>query len=78
MKKIAIKLMKENKATYESSMIAEYIKPLGDQDLIHLRRSLNEVLMGGCIPNEWKEGRIVLVHKGGSKKGKKITDQWEL
>ena len=63
-----IKLMKENNATDESGMIAEYVKALGDQDLNNLRRLLNDVLMGGCIPKEWKESRVVLVHKGGSKK----------
>ena len=26
------------------------------------------MLSGVCIPNEWKESRVVLVHKGGSKK----------
>ena len=66
--KRTIKLMKENKATDESGMIAEYVKALGDQDLNNLRRLLNVVLMGGCIPKEWKESRVVLVHKGGSKK----------
>ena len=30
--KRAIKLLKENKATDESGMIAEYIKAMGDQD----------------------------------------------
>ena len=25
-------------------------------------------LSGRCIPKEWKESRVVLVHKGGSKK----------
>ena len=60
--------MKENKATDESGMIAEYVKVLGDQDLNNLRRLLNDVLMGGCIAKEWKESRVVLVHKGGSKK----------
>ena len=59
--------MKENKATYESGMIAEYIKALGDQDLNNLMRLLNDVLMGGCITKEWKESRVVLVHKGGGK-----------
>ena len=66
--KRTIKLMKENKATDESGMIAEYVKALGDQDLNNLRRLLNDVLMGGCIPKEWKESRVVLVHKGGSKR----------
>ena len=51
-----------------SGMIAEYVKALGDQDLNNLMRLLNEVLMGGCIPKEWKESRVVLMHKGGSKK----------
>ena len=63
-----MKLMKENKTTDESGMIAEYIKALGDQDLNNLMRLLNDVLMGGCIPKEGKESRIVLVHKGRSKK----------
>ena len=45
----------QNKATDESGMITEYVKALGDQDLNNLRRLLNDVLMGGCIPKEWKE-----------------------
>ena len=65
----AIKMMKENKATDESGMIAEYLKVLGERDVRNLRMFLNEVLIGGCIPNEWKESRVVLVHKGVSKKG---------
>ena len=53
-------------------VITEYVKALGDQDLNNPRRLLNDVLMGGCIPKEWKESRIVLVHKGGRKKELKI------
>ena len=63
-----IKMMKENKATDESGMIAEYLKAMGERDVHNLSMLLNDVLSGGCIPNEWKEGRVVLVHKGGSKK----------
>ena len=29
---------------------------------------MNDVLSGECIPNKWNESRVVLVHKGGSKK----------
>ena len=29
---------------------------------------MNDVLSGESIPKEWKENRVVLVHKGGSKK----------
>ena len=36
--------MKENKATYVSGMIAEYIKALGEQDLHNLRGLLNDVM----------------------------------
>ena len=64
----AIKMMKENKTTDESGMIAEYLKGLGERDVHNQRMLLNEVLSGGCIPNEWRESRVVLVHKGGSKK----------
>ena len=63
--KRTIKLIKKNKATDESGKIAEYVKALMDQDLNNL---MNDVLMGGCIPEEWKESRVVFVHKGGSKK----------
>ena len=77
MRKRTLKLMKENKATDESGMIAEYIKALGDRDLNNLTRLLNDVLMGGCIPKEWKESRVVLVHNGGGKKEIKNFDQWQ-
>ena len=60
--------MKVNKAADESGMIAEYINTLGEQDLKNLRVLMNDVLSGETIPNEWKESRVVLVHKGGSKK----------
>ena len=66
--KRVIKLIKVNKATDESGMISEYIKALGEQDLKNLRVLMNDVLSGESIPNEWKESRVVLVHKGGSKK----------
>ena len=66
--KRAIKLMKVNKATDESGMIAEYIKALGEQDVKNLSVLMNDVLSGESIPKEWKESRVVLVHKGGSKK----------
>ena len=43
----AIKMMKENKATDESGIIAEYLKALGERDVHTLRMLLNEVLSGG-------------------------------
>ena len=45
----------------QSGMIAEYLKALEKRDVHNLRMLLNEVLRGGCIPNEWKESRVVLV-----------------
>ena len=42
----AIKMMKENQATDESGMIADYLKALGEQDVHDLRMLLNEVLSG--------------------------------
>ena len=66
--KRAIKMMTENKATDESGMIAEYLKVLREQNVHNLRMLLNEVLSGECIANEWKESRVVLVHKGDIKK----------
>ena len=76
--KRTIQLMKENKVTDESGMIAENVNALGDQDLHNLMRLLNDVFMGGCIPKEWNGNRVVLVHKGGARKSGKITDQWQL
>ena len=61
-------MMKDDKATDESGMIAEYVKALGERDVHTLRMLWNEVLSGGCIPTEWKESMVVLVHMGGSKK----------
>ena len=66
--KITIKLLKENKAIDESGMIAEYIKALKERDSNNLKMLLNDGLSGGLIPKEWKVSRVVLVHKGGSKK----------
>ena len=37
----AIKMMKENKATDESGMIAEYLKALGERDVHNLKMLLN-------------------------------------
>ena len=65
--KRSIKLLKEIKSTNESGMIDEYIKAMGECDSINVRM-LNDVLRGGCIPKEWKESRVELLHKGGSKK----------
>ena len=59
----AIKDMKEKKATDESGLIAEYLKALKDKE--ELRILLNDVIDGGAIPLQWKESRVVLVHKGG-------------
>ena len=38
-----IKMMKEDKATDESGMIAEYVKALGERDVHNLRMLLHEV-----------------------------------
>ena len=60
----AIKDMKEKKATDESGLIAEYLKALKDGSKEELRMLLNDVIDGGAIPLQWKESRVVLVHKG--------------
>ena len=44
--KRAIRLMKENKATDERVMTAEYIKALGEQYLKNLRVPMNDMLSG--------------------------------
>ncbi len=64
----AIKSMKINKATDESGLIAEYLKALKGGNVEQLRVFISEILVGGIIPDEWKESRVNLIHKGGSKK----------
>ena len=51
------------KATDESGVIEEYLKVLGVRIFHNLRMVLIDVLSGGCISNEWKQSRVVLVHK---------------
>ena len=60
-----IKKMKENKATNESGVIAEYIKSLDVEDIDKLRGLMNSILNGRAIPKEWKESRVILQQKGG-------------
>ena len=64
--KRTIKLMKENKATDESGMIAEYVKALGDQDLNNLRRLLNDVV-NGRMHTKGMEGEQSSVSAQGGK-----------
>ena len=69
-------MIKENKATEESSMVTEYIKTLSESDLKNLRVLLNDVLSGEWVENEWNESKVVLVHKGGSKK--EVRNYWPI
>ena len=71
--KRVINMLKENKATYESGMIVEYIQALEERDSNNMRILLSR----GCIPKECKENRVVLVYKGGSMKElKKYSQRW--
>ena len=47
--------MKENKATYESEVMAEYLKALEVEDAETL---INGILSGADIPKEWKDSRV--------------------
>ena len=62
----AIVKLKRDKAADDSGMIAEYVKALSETDREKLRIGLNDVVNGGSIPKEWKESRVVLIHKGGN------------
>ena len=62
---VAIKKMKENKAAYESGVIAEYLKALEVEKVEKLRGLMNRIFNGAVIPKEWKEIRVKLLHKGG-------------
>ena len=62
---VAIKKMKDNKAAYESGVIAEYLKAPEVEEVEKLRSLMNGILNGADIPKEWKESRVKLMHKGG-------------
>ena len=61
---IIIVKLKRDKAADDNRMIVEYLKALGETDREKLRIGLNDVVNGGSIPKEWKESRVVLIHKG--------------
>ena len=48
-------------------MIAEYLKALELEEVDKLTNLMNRILNGAAIPNEWKERKVKLLHKGGSK-----------
>ena len=62
---VTIKKMKENKAADESGVIVEYLKALEVEEVEKLRGLMNGILNVADIPNEWKERRVKLLHKGG-------------
>ena len=53
---VAIKKMKENKASGESGVIAAYMIALEVEEVEKLRDLMNVILNGADIPKEWKEG----------------------
>ena len=61
----AIVKLNRDKAADDSGMIAEYVKALSETDREKLRIGLNDV-NAGSIPKEWKESRVILIHKGGN------------
>ena len=61
----ALKGLKRGKAMDESGLRGEYLKEIGEGAKETLRGRLNEIMQGGRIPTEWKEARVVLLHKGG-------------
>ena len=62
---VAIKKIKENKASDESGVIAEYLKALEVEEVEKLRGLVNGILNEANIPKEWKDSRVKLLHKGG-------------
>ena len=64
----AIEKMRGDRASDESGMVAEYLKALKKESVEDLRGMMNEVLNGANVPKEWKESRVVLIHKGGNAK----------
>ena len=63
----ALKCLKRGKAMDESGLRGEYLNEMGEGAKEKLRERLNEVMDGGAIPEEWREARVVLLHKGGEK-----------
>ena len=58
---VVVKKVKENKAVYESGVIAEYLRALEVKEVEKLRGLMNEMLNGVYTPKEWKESRVKLL-----------------
>jgi hypothetical protein len=63
--KMAIKHLKQNKASGPDNLPAEFFRNHPNTTVNILAPSLKKVWNSGQIPNEWKQGLIIKLHKKG-------------
>ena len=70
----AQKKLKNRKACGNDEVLGEFIKNGGDALKRSLHQLFNEILKKGEVPNDWRESRITLIHKGGGKPKENIEN----
>ena len=64
---LAVKQMKKNKAPGLDEITSDIIKIGGEQIYTQLASLYNQILTERKIPKEWKEAKVILLHKKGDK-----------
>jgi len=61
----ALKEMKDNKAPGNDQLTSDIIKIGGDEALKIITKIFNDILKNRKIPPEWKEAKVIVLHKKG-------------
>ena len=64
---VAIKNMKKNKAQGLDEISKDILEEGGDEVITQLVKLFNQIITKKCIPQSWKEAKIILLHKKGDK-----------
>ena len=64
---VAIKNMKKNKAPGLDEISKDILEEGGDEVITQLVKLFNQIITKKCIPQSWKEAKIILLHKKGDK-----------
>ena len=66
--KKSLKEMKNNKAPGNDQLTSDIISLGGDEALKQITKIFNQILKHRKIPTEWKEAKIIIIHKKGDRK----------
>ena len=74
--------MASDKAAGPSGIVAEMLKPIGEDGAAEVRDLIEDIISEGCIPTDWQESYIVNLYKGkgdalnrGNYRGLKLIEQ---